>query len=102
MTVYIDVDIQTSSETNQQAYFKPDCALDSTAATVIKSFDESNLAKQLMKETGTDIKFVHPPQGQESEKFNLLTASTELPDIITYNWEKYPGGPQHPHLPHSQ
>ena len=68
--------------------------LDSTAATVIKSFDESNLAKQLMKETGTDIKFVHPPQGQESEKFNLLTASTELPDIITYNWEKYPGGPQ--------
>lgn len=68
--------------------------LDSSAATVIKSFDESNIAKKLMENTNTDIKFIHPPQGQESEKFNLLTATEELPDIITYNWNKYPGGPE--------
>lgn len=68
--------------------------LETTAATVMKSFDESNLAKQLMKDTNTDITFIHPPQGQDAEKFNLLTASDDLPDIITYNWNKYPGGPQ--------
>ena len=82
---------QASSEGKQIEWWMP---LDTTAATVVKSFDETNLAKQLMKATNTDIKFVHPPQGQESEKFNLLTASDDLPDIITYNWEKYPGGPQ--------
>ncbi|MBQ2614943.1 MAG: extracellular solute-binding protein [Clostridia bacterium] len=82
---------QTASEKSQLEWWMP---LDTTAATVVKSFEQTNLAQQLMKVTDTDIKFVHPPQGQESEKFNLLTASDALPDIITYNWEKYPGGPQ--------
>lgn len=68
--------------------------LESGAATVMKSFGESRLAQSLIEETGIDIEFIHPPQGQDSEKFNLLTASDDLPDIITYNWRKYPGGPQ--------
>lgn len=82
---------QTQSDGVKLQWWIP---LDSSAATVMKSFDESSLSKQLMKDTGTDIEFIHPPQGQDSEKFNLLTASDELPDIITYNWNKYPGGPQ--------
>ena len=56
---------QTSSEGKQIEWWMP---LDTTAATVVKSFDETNLAKQLMKATNTDIKFVHPPQGQESAR----------------------------------
>lgn len=82
---------QVKSESAKLEWWIP---LDSTAATIIKSFDESRLAQKLMENTNTDITFVHPPQGQDSEKFNLLTASDELPDIITYNWNKYPGGPQ--------
>ncbi|MBP3361653.1 MAG: extracellular solute-binding protein [Clostridia bacterium] len=68
--------------------------LNSSAASVMKSFNESPLAKELAEKTGINAQYVHPPQGQELEKFNLLVASDTLPDIITYNWLKYPGGPQ--------
>ena len=32
--------------------------------------------------------------GQEKEQFNLLLSSGDLPDIISYNWYEFPGGPQ--------
>lgn len=82
---------QTATETASLQWWMP---LDTTAATVVKNFGETSLASELMKATNTDITFIHPPQGQDGEKFNLLTASDNLPDIITYNWNKYPGGPQ--------
>jgi len=50
--------------------------------------------KELQKETGVTIKFIHPAIGQEVEQFNLLLASGDLPDMIEYNWMSYPGGPE--------
>lgn len=58
------------------------------------NFGETALAKAVMERTGVDINFVHPPTGQEHEKFNLLVASATLPDVIEYNWLNYPGGPE--------
>ncbi len=50
--------------------------------------------KLLEEKTGVHIEFIHPPIGQEKEKFNLMIASDELPDMIHYNWGSYSGGPQ--------
>jgi len=50
--------------------------------------------KELEKQTGVHIEFLHPPQGQSGEQFNLMLASGDLPDMIEYTWLKYPGGPE--------
>lgn len=68
--------------------------LTSYASTVVNNMAETPLYKKVMELTGTDIEFIHPPQGQAAEKFNILIASDELPDIIQYNWQNYAGGPQ--------
>lgn len=49
--------------------------------------------QELMKRTGVKVKFIHPPQGNYEESFNLMIASGELPDMIYYDWMLYPGGP---------
>lgn len=60
-----------------------------------KSLNETPYAKGLIERTGINIEFIHPPIGQEKEKFNLMIASDELPDIIEYDWlNSYPGGPE--------
>jgi len=48
----------------------------------------------LEKETGIDIVWQHPPIGQETEQFNLMCASQDLPDMIFWNWGTYAGGPE--------
>lgn len=71
------------------------CALDGSAAAMFQNLGDTVFAKELMKETGVEVEFVHPPQGQDAEKFNLLTASSNLPDMIAYKWPTaYAGGPQ--------
>ena len=65
----------------------------SNASMVVSNFGETELAKKVMEATGVEVEFTHPPQGQESEKFSIVVASANLPDIIEYNWLKYPGGP---------
>ena len=67
---------------------------DSAASMTMSELGESPFAKKLTEETGIDVQFIHPPQGQASEKFNILIASGELPDIIEYDWTRYPGGPE--------
>ena len=66
----------------------------SHASTVVNNMGETPLMKKLQEVTGIKISFEHPPQGQTNEKFNLLVASDDCPDIIQYNWIKYPGGPE--------
>lgn len=51
-------------------------------------------AKELEKRTGIKVEYIHPAVGQTTEKFNLLIASGDLPDIVEYSWGSYPGGPQ--------
>lgn len=54
---------------------------------------DTPFGKLLMEKTGVKIKFIHPPQGQTVEQFNLMVASGEYPDIVTISWQNYyPGG----------
>lgn len=55
---------------------------------------ETPIYKELQERTGVKLQFLHPPQGQVTEQFNLMIASNELPDLIEYNWLSFPGGPE--------
>ncbi len=56
---------------------------------------DTPLYKEVEKRTGVKVTFIHPPQGQENENFNLMIASNQLPDLIYRNWlTGYPGGPE--------
>lgn len=58
----------------------------SILAEVVADMNDTEYAKELIKRTGINIDFIHPPVGQEAEDFNLLLASNEFPDIIETNW----------------
>lgn len=68
--------------------------LNSNAAAVVKDYSEIEAMKVIKEKTGIDIKWLHPPVGQETEQFNLLVSTNDLPDMIEYSWDKYSGGPQ--------
>ena len=54
------------------------------------SFDELPLGKALEKNTGFDMEMVHV---ENKQAMNLLLASGELPDVISYNFAlNYTGG----------
>ena len=63
-------------------------------ATRVDSLGDVEMYKEREKETGVHIEFIHPAQGQESEQFNLMIASGDLPDMIEYDWAEYSGGAQ--------
>ena len=45
------------------------------------------------EKTGVKVQYIHPAAGMEQEQFNLIIASRDLPDILTYNWlHLYMGG----------
>lgn len=46
----------------------------------------------LEKETGIQLEFIFPALGQDQQQFNLLLASRNLPDIVSYYWGDVPGG----------
>lgn len=57
------------------------------------SRSETPFGKMLMEKTGVNIEYQHPARGQATEKFNIMLATGNLPDIIEFTWEKtYPGG----------
>lgn len=68
--------------------------LNTNVAQVANTMNETEFAKTEQEATGVKIKYIHPPMGQEKEQFNLLLSSGDLPDIISYNWYEFPGGPQ--------
>ncbi|MCK9479673.1 MAG: extracellular solute-binding protein [Firmicutes bacterium] len=70
------------------------CTLYADIALMYFNYAEMPLYKELEKKTGIKIKFQHPAAGQQSEQFNLLVASGDLPDIIANDWLGYPGGPE--------
>lgn len=75
---------------NQFSYWME---LPGSAAAVVTNYGETKFAKELQNRTGVTISYQHPPQGQTNEKFNIMMASDNLPDIIEYAWANYPGGP---------
>ena len=62
------------------------------SATAV-SIGETEFAKELEKQTGIKINYIHPAAGQDSEAFSLMIASNELPDIVQHNWQNTLGGP---------
>lgn len=59
-----------------------------------KDLGQTEMAKELQKRTGVEMKYTHPAIGQETEQFNLMIASNQFPDIIVWNWTNYNGGVQ--------
>jgi putative aldouronate transport system substrate-binding protein len=57
------------------------------------SLNETVFGQELIQQTGINVEFIHPPAAQAGEKFNLLIASRDLPDIIEWNWYNFTGGP---------
>ncbi len=55
-------------------------------------FGDTPFAQELEKETGVRVKYISPVEGQSTEALNLMIASRELPDMISYPWYHYPGG----------
>ncbi|WP_308638297.1 type 2 periplasmic-binding domain-containing protein [Paenibacillus silvisoli] len=70
----------------------------SAAAAQMKTYADMEMYKELEKRTGVKVEFQHPPLDpqQAKEQFNLMVASTELPDVIETGWggDAYPGGPE--------
>lgn len=59
------------------------------------SADEMPSIANYEKATGVDIEWEYVMSGQEKQQFNLMMASGELPDIISYYWtyNDIPAGP---------
>lgn len=53
---------------------------------------ETPFGKELEKETGIKIEYMHPPAGQEEQSISLMIASNTLPDIVEYSWATYMKG----------
>lgn len=62
------------------------------SSTLIKSLNENKVYQELEKKTNIHIEFIHPALGQETESFNIMMASNDLPDIIQGPPVAYPGG----------
>lgn len=63
------------------------------AAPIAKSYDEIASIQKLQEKFGVDIEFFHPSTEQETEQFNIMAASGDFKDIVSYNWNGYVGGP---------
>ncbi|MCM0649608.1 extracellular solute-binding protein [Clostridium swellfunianum] len=90
----------TSGQTGEISYpIKTDVTLkywlplNANVSATRKNLGETEFAKELQKQTGVKVDYIHPAQGQEKEKFNLLLASGDLPDLIESEWGAFPGGP---------
>lgn len=67
--------------------------INGNATNFASNWDDLPLYQKLQENTGIDIEFMHPSGAAVAEQFSILMASTELPDLIQYNWSKYAGGP---------
>lgn len=70
------------------------CELNSNVAANYTNLGETPFGQGLMERTGVNIEFQHPPTGQLNEQFNLILADGNLPDLMIYPWQSYPGGPE--------
>lgn len=47
--------------------------------------NDTEFTKELRERTGINVVFDHPPANQAAERFNLMLASSNLPDIVDYD-----------------
>ena len=62
----------------------------------VNDFSELPYWQEVMKRTNTEIEFTNVSSEGKilSEQFSILQVSSDLPDIVEYNWATYVGGPQ--------
>ncbi len=69
--------------------------MSSTSMQTLTSYNDLMMYQEMAKRTGIEVEFIHPVSGSTgSEAFQILVASGNYPDMIEYNWTKYPGGAQ--------
>jgi len=62
---------------------------------VVDSMADNSTIKKANADRNVIIDFIHPPAGQETEQFNLMLVSDDLPDMVTHGWgipQLFPGG----------
>lgn len=64
--------------------------IDENITANVAEYSQTEFAKAAAKQTGVKIEYLHPAIGQETEQFNLLISSGELPDIIESGWYEFP------------
>lgn len=69
-------------------------AMTANVSVSATNYGDLPVAKELEKRTGIKVKYIQPSTATYIEKFNLMIASGDLPDIIHYDWNSYPGGAQ--------
>lgn len=57
-----------------------------------KDYNDVLSFQMIEKLTGTHVKWIHPPMSSPEERFNLMIASGDYPDIIVRNWRTVSGG----------
>lgn len=70
------------------------CEISPRTTATRQSHNEVPVYQEAEKLTGIKMKYLHPPAGQEDEQFNLMLASADLADIIDWDWQTIPGGPE--------
>ena len=72
-------------------------AMNPNITATAKDCSELPMFREMEKQTGVKIEFIHPSQGtaaQQLEQFNIMIASNDLPDMIQWNWNlDFQGGP---------
>ena len=74
--------------------------LDEYAANFMQSYEEHPIVKKVEELTGLNLKFIHPPTGDDGTFFNMTIASGDYPDIFMATTDSsrfdkvYPGGIQ--------
>jgi putative aldouronate transport system substrate-binding protein len=68
-------------------------AMHTNCSPIVTNYADLALFGFLEEATGVKLEFIHPAIGSETEAFNLMIASNELPDIIENAPSAFPGGP---------
>lgn len=66
--------------------------INSATSKYYQNLVENPTVKQMIKDTGINVEFIHPPTGQTKENFNLLVVSDSLPDLLVNANQYYAGG----------
>ena len=81
---------ETAKEKGKYTYW---VSISGTAAQTLSSYEDMFMYQELERRTGVDVEFIHPAKGSTgSEAFQILLTSTDMPDMIEYDWTAYPGG----------
>jgi putative aldouronate transport system substrate-binding protein len=68
--------------------------LHSKVASDYRSYADLDIVKYWFEKTGVTLDFNTPPSGMETEQFNIMLASDDLTDVISYNLASVSGGLQ--------